>query len=109
MSFSFTESEKQRFLAIFEKFKHPYWRFDKLDNCMEYYALHGNVEGILWASELGDHFDSYTLAYAAHGGHLEIMKWLRGNGCPWGKITMQAAIHKGYLEIIKWCREEGCP
>lgn len=103
MSFSFTESEKEIFGEIFDKYDEPgectFNRCIAEEGC--------TIDTLIWLQENGRNWDIHATYFAAKGGSLEVMKWLKKEGCPWYKHAICGALN--YPELVRWMIVNGAP
>lgn len=72
-------------------------------------ATYGHLSCLIYAREMGCHWNVNTCILAAKNGHLSCLIWARENGCAWNSGVPYAAVKNGHLDCLIWARENGCP
>ncbi len=79
-----------------------------LSSVIEFGALGGNIDVIIWGEKNNCSFVTWACAFAGKGGHLDTLKWLRNRGYHWDHWTCNYAATHNHLEIIKYAVANGC-
>lgn len=96
--FSFTESEKERFLANIEMHRDLCWML------LDGFVIDNKFEEVEWLCEIGLRPDYVTLQKAAHIGNVFLIKSFTKVGSRWGRDTLPVNIIPGYLQIGNVCQ-----
>jgi hypothetical protein len=71
-------------------------------------GMHGTVQTLAAAYELGMSFSAVTMLGAAECNQLSVVQFLRARGCAWDWKVTGAAVRRGNFEMLLWLRRSGC-
>lgn len=104
LMFSFTNSEKEKFLSITDHGPGPRpWSI--VDTCV----MINNLEAIEWVYEVGISDSGRLLEIAAWYGHITMIQLLLTLGCKWTGHELPTAVIARQFKLASWLRDSGYP